>query len=61
MVDKRVLIPGWAGNIDDEEVAYIITQLKKRPALREKWGFNRESEKFSAKSIKRLAEQDESK
>jgi len=36
-MDKMLLLPGWAGELDDEELAYVKTNLKKDPALKNKW------------------------
>jgi hypothetical protein len=34
---KHLLEPGWAGEVDDAEAAYIARELTKRPALRRVW------------------------
>lgn len=36
-LDKRLLVPGWAGPLTLEEARYIQQELKKNPALRRKW------------------------
>ncbi|MBM4463610.1 MAG: hypothetical protein FJ012_09850 [Chloroflexi bacterium] len=37
MYAKHLLEPGWAGEVDDAEAAYIARELTKRPALRRVW------------------------
>jgi hypothetical protein len=34
---KNLLIPGWAGEVDDIEAAYIARHLNKSPLLRRTW------------------------
>ena len=50
-IDKRILIPGWAGSLEPEEIKFVVQQLKKRPALREKWGFSRNATKYPIKKL----------
>lgn len=37
----RLLEPGWAGQLTDEELAYIASQLAIDEKLRAKWGFRK--------------------
>ena len=38
MVDKR-LQPGWAGNLEPDDLAFIKARLKTSSGLRDRWGF----------------------
>jgi hypothetical protein len=35
---EKLLEPGWAGELDDVELAYIKSRLKKSGWLRHRWG-----------------------
>lgn len=37
-MNKKLLIPGWAGALGDDEVKWIRKQLLTRPAVRRAWG-----------------------
>lgn len=37
----RLLEPGWAGELTDEELAYIASQLAVDEKLRYRWGFRK--------------------
>jgi len=37
--EKKLLEPGWAGELDIEELGYIRYCLKRSWRLRRKWGF----------------------
>ena len=54
-MDKRILIPGWAGSLEPDELKFVIKALKRRPGLRVKWGFKKESKEFSAKKVQHIA------
>ena len=34
---RKLLIPGWAGDVDDIEAEYIAAKLTKSPTLRAQW------------------------
>lgn len=36
--DCRLLEPGWAGHVDDDELAYIRSELYRDPVLARLWG-----------------------
>ena len=38
-LDKRLLEPGWAGELSDREVEYIQRELKRSRRLWRKWGY----------------------
>jgi hypothetical protein len=54
-MDYRILEPGWAGELDDEQIAYIRTALHNDPELAFQWGFRRASKRFSDDMIRRIA------
>ena len=39
LMDKRLLEPGWAGELSDREVEYIQRELKRSRRLWRKWGY----------------------
>ena len=49
--DYLLLEPGWAGAVDDDELAFIQRTLQQDPALSFSWGF-RPGQK--TRSVKRL-------
>ncbi|UCC59346.1 MAG: hypothetical protein JSW38_02920 [Dehalococcoidia bacterium] len=38
-LDKRLLDPGWAGELSDREVEYIQQELRRSRRLWRKWGY----------------------
>ena len=54
--DYRLLEPGWAGELEDDQVAYIRTALHDDPDLAYKWGFKRSTKRFNSDGIRRVAE-----
>ena len=52
---KRLLTPGWAGELDKEELAYIKKKLFADRRLRAKWGFKRGTGRLSEEKIKYVA------
>lgn len=36
---RKLLQPGWAGELADFEVQFIQRELKRHPHLRRKWGY----------------------
>ena len=53
--DYRLLEPGWAGELEDDQVAYIRTALHDDPDLAYQWGFKRSAKRFSSDVIRRVA------
>jgi hypothetical protein len=51
----RLLEPGWAGVLDDEELSYIQDKLKADPALAHAWGFRPGQKTRSEAAIRRVA------
>ena len=54
--DYRLLEPGWAGDLEDDQVAYIRTALHDDPDLAYKWGFKRRTKLFTDDLIRLIAE-----
>jgi hypothetical protein len=55
---KNLLEPGWAGEVDDDEAAYIARKLTASPALRRVWRvaeFTRQRKLITPSIAKRLA------
>jgi hypothetical protein len=44
---EKLLIPGWAGELDSVELEYIISQLKQFPSLKRRWGFRPTAKRIS--------------
>ena len=55
--DYRLLEPGWAGELEDDQVAYIRTALHDDPDLAYKWGFKRRTKRFTDDLIRLIADQ----
>jgi hypothetical protein len=51
----KLLIPGYVGNPDDEELAYILKHLENDLALRLWWGMPPRWTKVPAQVVRRLA------
>ena len=52
---EGLLEPGWAGELDDVELAYIKSELRKSASLRRKWGFRPSAKRFSESRIQDVA------
>lgn len=56
---KKLLIPGWAGEVDDTEAGYIAAKLTKSPTLRARWRvarFTRRRKSITPAIAKRLVQ-----
>ena len=53
--EKKLLEPGWAGELDDVELAYIRSCLRQSPSLKRKWGFRPSAKRFSESHIRAVA------
>ena len=51
----KLLIPGWGGNLDDDELAFILTHLKADEKLRLWWGIPPRWKTIPVEVIKRVA------
>ena len=52
---KNLLEPGWAGELDPDELAYIKSQLRQSPSLRRRWGFRPSARRLPEKRIRAVA------
>jgi len=52
---KKLLEPGWAGELDSIELAYIKWQLRQSPSLRRRWGFRPSARRLSESRIRSVA------
>ena len=50
-----ILQPGWSGTLADDELDFIVTELRRRPGLRVTWGFKQKQQRFSREAIKHVA------
>ena len=53
--DPRLLEPGWAGQLDDDELAYIRDALFRDPQLARRWGFRPSQKTRADEAIRRVA------
>jgi hypothetical protein len=51
----RLLEPGWAGSLDDVELAYILHKLQSDDALSFWWGFRPQTKRRPIESIRAIA------
>ncbi len=58
--DYPLFEPGWAGVVDDDELAFIQRTLEQDPALSFSWGFRPGQKTRSAVGIRRVAEHGDS-
>jgi len=52
---RKLLEPGWAGELKPYELAYIKAQLRQSPSLRRRWGFRPSARRFSERHIRAVA------
>ena len=52
---KRLLEPGWAGELSPDEFAYVKCQLRQSPSLKRRWGFRPSAKRFSESRIRAVA------
>jgi hypothetical protein len=52
---KKLLQPGWAGELSSLELAYIKSQLKRSPSLKRRWGFKPSAKRPSERRIRAIA------
>jgi hypothetical protein len=51
----KLLIPGWGGHLDDDELDYIVGHLVKDPDLRKWWGMKPSWKRIPEEAVRRLA------
>ena len=55
---KKLLEPGWAGQLSDSEIEFIQRELKRSPRLWQRWGYKRSMVRgvpIPASTIRRIA------
>ena len=52
---KKLLEPGWAGELSPDEFAYVKSQLKQSPSLRRRWGFRPSAKRLPENRIRSVA------
>ena len=52
---KRLLEPGWAGELDSVELAYIKSEVRRSASLRRRWGFRPSARRLSDFRIQAIA------
>jgi len=52
---QKLLEPGWAGELDPDELAYLKSQLRRSPSLRRRWGFRPSAKRLSEGRIRAVA------
>jgi len=52
---KNLLEPGWAGDLDNVEFAYIRSELTKSRPLKRRWGFRPSARRLSESQIRAVA------
>ena len=52
---KKLLEPGWAGELDSVELAYIKSELRQSASLRRRWGFRPSAKRLSELRIRTVA------
>ena len=52
---RNLLEPGWAGELDRAELAYIKSQLRQSPSLRRRWGFRPTAKRLPEARIRAVA------
>jgi hypothetical protein len=56
--DRKLLQPGWAGQLSDSEIEFIRRELKRHPRLWRRWGYDGAMVKgvpIPASTIRRIA------
>ena len=52
---RKLLEPGWAGELSPDEFAYIKSQLRQSPSLKRRWGFRPSARRLSESHIRTVA------
>lgn len=52
---KKLLEPGWGGELDDTELAHILAALQKNNRLRTAWGFPGGERRLSEDAVRQVA------
>ena len=52
---QKLLVPGWAGDLDPDELTYLKSQLRRSSSLRRRWGFRPSAKRLSEGRIRAVA------
>jgi hypothetical protein len=52
---RSLLEPGWAGDLDNVEFAYVKSELTKSRSLKQRWGFRPSVRRLSEGRIRAVA------
>ena len=52
---RKLIEPGWAGELSPDEFAYVKCQLRQSPSLKRRWGFRPSARRFSESHIRAVA------
>jgi hypothetical protein len=52
---RKLIEPGWAGELNPDEFAYVKCQLRQLPSLKRRWGFRPSARRFSESRIRAVA------
>lgn len=52
---EKLLEPGWAGELDRRELAYIKSQLQQSASMKRRWGFRPSARRLSEARIRAVA------
>lgn len=53
--DSRLLEPGFAGELSQDEFKYLKSELRKSASLRRKWGFRPSAKRLNENRIRTVA------
>ena len=53
--DRRLLEPGYAGEVTPDEFRHVKSELQRSSSLRRKWGFRPSAKRLSEKHIRAVA------
>jgi hypothetical protein len=51
----KLLIPGWGGHLDDDDLAYIVEHLEGDSDLRKWWGMKPSWKRVPEETVRRIA------
>jgi len=52
---RKLIEPGWAGELSPNEFAYVKCQLRQSPSLKRRWGSRPSAKRFSESRIRAVA------
>ena len=52
---RKLIEPGWAGELSPDEFAYVKCQLRQSPSLKRRWGFRPSARRLSESRIRAVA------